>query len=116
MSTTTSNTAPRSQITYLALLGCSSAISSPRYTPADDTEQLADRASNRGQANELKAWSVSHSKNVPRESPWMAGVISQAPGILSSRTFISLSALLVTGLGGVLDRTPPGFIVAVPVD
>ena len=34
--------------------------------------------------------SVNHSKKQPRESPCIVGVISQAPGMASSRTFISL--------------------------
>src|SRR5579875_2358007 len=47
MSTTTSNTEPDRQVTYLAWLGGSCAKCSPRRTPADETEQLACRTSSR---------------------------------------------------------------------
>src|ERR1700761_2422060 len=116
MSTTTSNTEPDRQVTYLAWLGGTCAKCRPRSTPADDTEQLACRTSSRWPANELKPRSVSHSKNIPRESPWTVGVISQAPGMASSRTFISLTTFLVAGLSRVLQRTPPGFVGTIPVD
>src|SRR5271165_4200874 len=46
----------------------------------------------------------------------MVGVISQAPGIASSRTFMSLTTFRVAGFGAVLQRTPPPFVVAVPVN
>ena len=46
----------------------------------------------------------------------MVGVISQAPGILSSRTFISLTTFLVAGFGGILQRAPPRFVGAIPLD
>src|SRR5271156_1935049 len=47
MSTTTSNTEPDRQVTYLAWLGGSWAKCRPRSTPAVDTEQLTCRTSNR---------------------------------------------------------------------
>src|SRR5271165_2914164 len=47
MSTTTSNTDPERQVTYLAWLGGSWAKCRPRSTPAADTEQLACRTSSR---------------------------------------------------------------------
>src|SRR5208283_2050946 len=46
----------------------------------------------------------------------MVGVISQAPGMPSSRTFISLTTFLVAGLRSVLQRTPPRFIGTIPVN
>src|SRR5581483_7128226 len=88
MSTTTSNTDPDRHVTYLAWLGGSWAKWRPRSTPADDTEQLACRTSRRWPANAVNSWSVSHSKNTPRESACSCGVISQAPGMSSSRTLI----------------------------
>ena len=63
MSTTTSNTAPRRHVTYLAWLGGSCAKCRPRSTPAADTEQLACRRSNRCPANAVNSASVNHSKN-----------------------------------------------------
>src|SRR5271166_2159073 len=116
MSTTTSNTEPCTQVTYLAWLGGTWAKCRPRSAPAADTEQLACRTFNRWPANPLNPRWVIHSKNMPRESRCMAGVISQAPGILSSRTFISLTAFRVAGLGSILQWAPPRFVVAIPLD
>lgn len=45
MSTTTSNTEPETQVTYLAWLGGNWAKCRPRSTPADDTEQFTCRTS-----------------------------------------------------------------------
>src|SRR5690606_41518542 len=87
MSTTTSNTAPVTQVTYLAWLGGTSAKCKPRSTPFADTEQLAWRRSNRWPANALNCASVNHSKNTPRASSCRRGVISQAPGTRNALTF-----------------------------
>src|SRR3954471_21521321 len=116
MSTATSNTAPRTQVTYLAWLGGKCAKCSPRSTPAAETEQLACRRSKRCPVNSRNPASVNHSKNRPRSSVCCFGVISHAPGTASSRASTSLTALPVGVLDGVFDWPPPGLVVAIPVD
>src|SRR5947209_11055955 len=116
MSTTTSNTEPDRHVTYLAWLGGSWAKCRPRSTPAADTEQLACRTSSRWPAKSVKARSVSHSKNNPRESECSCGVISHAPAMSSSRTSTSLTPLFVTSLDGIFERPPPRFVAAIPVN
>src|SRR5262249_13794446 len=85
MSTTTSNTDPRRQVTYLAWLGGTWAKCTPRSTPAADTQQLACTGPSRCPANSVNPESVNHSKNRPRESVCTCGVISHAPGTANSR-------------------------------
>ena len=69
MSTTTSNTDPDAQVTYLAWLGGTWAKCKPRSTPADDTEQLACRTSKPVTGEAAEPAVGEPFEEMPRESP-----------------------------------------------
>ncbi len=85
MSTTTSTSAPDGQVTYFAWLGGTSAKCTPRTVPAADTEQFACTSVNGWPVTSLNRSARNHSRNAPRESPMILGVISNAPAMVSSR-------------------------------
>src|SRR5665647_323115 len=85
MSTATSSTAPLAHATYLACPGGTSAKWMPRSTPAAETEQFSCCKSNGWPIAIANASFLNHSRKTPRGSPICFGVISHAPGTLSSR-------------------------------
>src|SRR5580698_1380041 len=85
-STATSMIAPLAHVTYFAWPGGTSEKWMPRTTPRRDTEQLAWARSMLCPTSALNSASRNHSRKLPRRSPWICGVNSQAPS--TSRAFM----------------------------
>src|SRR4051812_46854070 len=101
-STTTSRIAPRTQVTYLACPGGTSAKCTPRTTPQRETEQLACRSARSYPVASRNSSPRYHSWKLPRSSGKTFGSSAQAPVIPSDRKLSRLS-----GLGRLRCRTPP---------
>jgi hypothetical protein len=72
-------------VTYFACPGGTSAKWMPRTTPAAETEQFAWPRSKRWPRAAENVSALNASRKTPRGSPRSVGVISQAPGTVSSR-------------------------------